>query len=453
METASVIINGCRFERRGPEEGRATSREPLIRLRLVFSFLFAALLSFAVVPSVALASPGSRTVYVSGSGKYHYVSDCSGMKHYTEMTLAEAVASGKKPCSDCVKDGGLTDEPATSPSAPDNDVPAPGQKPNPDPSPTRKLSRLEGQTRYDTMGEIVGKAYSDDKSEYVVVASGENFPDALTASALAGKLDAPVVLTGTNELSDVAKREIDHVSASKAIIVGGPDAISSAVAEQIKRLPGMRETKRFAGDTRVETANAVYGEGRGLGGKWSSLAIVVTADNYADALSVSPYAYLNRSPIFLCQVGEGLDDEVLADLDDFSSVLIVGGGSAVSYKVEEQLYKKNLTVNRIGGATRYDTSAFLADKFYDTSFLSGQAHYSGRLAVFATGDNFPDALVGSVLSGRNASPLLLVGSGDQDVTISWAAAKSAQFDEGFVLGGRDAISQERENSIHRKVLY
>ena len=43
----------------------------------------------------------SRTVYVSKSGKIHFKSDCSGMKNYTEMTYAEAIAAGYSLCSKC----------------------------------------------------------------------------------------------------------------------------------------------------------------------------------------------------------------------------------------------------------------------------------------------------------------------------------------------------------------
>jgi hypothetical protein len=44
----------------------------------------------------------STTVYVSKSGKkIHLKSDCSGMKNYTTMTLAEADANGYARCSRC----------------------------------------------------------------------------------------------------------------------------------------------------------------------------------------------------------------------------------------------------------------------------------------------------------------------------------------------------------------
>jgi len=41
------------------------------------------------------------TVYVSSSGIIHINKDCSGMKHYTEMTLEEADAAGYELCEKC----------------------------------------------------------------------------------------------------------------------------------------------------------------------------------------------------------------------------------------------------------------------------------------------------------------------------------------------------------------
>ena len=40
-------------------------------------------------------------VYVSSSGKYHTKSNCSGMKHYTEMSLSEAIAAEYDGCQKC----------------------------------------------------------------------------------------------------------------------------------------------------------------------------------------------------------------------------------------------------------------------------------------------------------------------------------------------------------------
>ena len=41
------------------------------------------------------------TVYVSNAGKIHRTSDCSGMKHWSSMTLARALSRGYKLCQKC----------------------------------------------------------------------------------------------------------------------------------------------------------------------------------------------------------------------------------------------------------------------------------------------------------------------------------------------------------------
>ena len=41
------------------------------------------------------------TVYVSKNGVIHFKPDCSGMKHYTEMSLEKADAAGYKYCEHC----------------------------------------------------------------------------------------------------------------------------------------------------------------------------------------------------------------------------------------------------------------------------------------------------------------------------------------------------------------
>ena len=66
--------------------------------------LLEAVLAIVVLPGIARAADMSQEVYVSSSGIYHYVSDCSGMKNYEEMTLGEAIAEGCRPCENCVND-------------------------------------------------------------------------------------------------------------------------------------------------------------------------------------------------------------------------------------------------------------------------------------------------------------------------------------------------------------
>lgn len=53
-------------------------------------------------PDLIHGQPPERTVYVSGKNVIHFESDCSGMKHYREMSLKDADAAGYEYCSKCV---------------------------------------------------------------------------------------------------------------------------------------------------------------------------------------------------------------------------------------------------------------------------------------------------------------------------------------------------------------
>ncbi len=67
-----------------------------------------------------------------------------------------------------------------------------------------ELTRLSGITRYDTMSRIVDTAFPDTAST-VVIASGENYPDALAASGFAGVKDSPILMTDPLYLSNQTK--------------------------------------------------------------------------------------------------------------------------------------------------------------------------------------------------------------------------------------------------------
>ncbi|KIL49880.1 cell wall-binding repeat-containing protein [Jeotgalibacillus soli] len=57
-----------------------------------------------------------------------------------------------------------------------------------------RVVRLSGQNRYETLAAVLNHYYKDLHSTTVLVSTGNNFPDALTASALSKKYSAPLIL-------------------------------------------------------------------------------------------------------------------------------------------------------------------------------------------------------------------------------------------------------------------
>ena len=116
-------------------------------------------------------------------------------------------------------------------------------------------TRLSGDTRLDTMKAISAAGF--DKADTVIIASASNFPDALSATSLAGYYDAPVLLTDKDSLSSQTKSEIERLGATKAIIAGGDAAVSKDTENQIKAISNMK-VERLSGSTRYETSLAIY---------------------------------------------------------------------------------------------------------------------------------------------------------------------------------------------------
>lgn len=307
------------------------------------------------------------------------------------------------------------------------------------------IQRLSGNDRYDTMGEIVEAAYPDNTEDgTVIVASGDNFPDALASSGLAGLATAPVILTNSYRLSARADGQISRLNPKKVVVVGGKSAVSDSVVNQIeKRVARNAKIVRISGDTRRDTANEIFAQAKKqVDANWADdTAIIATGENFTDALSISAYAQKNKYPVFLSGKS-GLDASTVKDIKGygFTNIVIAGGSAAVPNSVIAQLKSAGVSesnIVRLGGATRYQTSLEIAKYAYNKHALQPGT------PVFATGENFPDALAGGVLAAQKGAPLLLV-SPDTAVNhdaLNWINSTDVFDNTAYVLGGTDAVSE------------
>ena len=310
-----------------------------------------------------------------------------------------------------------------------------------DPAPTKKgVGRVSGNTRYDTMGSLTERG-NWAKGGSVVLASGANYPDALAASSLAGGFNGPILLTDPNGLSTSAKDQLELLCPSRVFIVGGNAAVSPAVERQVKELLGSGcAVFRVAGQTRYETS-LVAAE---INPKSSDTVIVATGGNYADALSVSPYAFASGSPVVLCDKSSGLTAGAMGTIRSkkYSKAVIVGGTAAVPAAVERQLRSagvKNIT--RLSGATRYETSTKIAD-----FELESGLGFTMDGVLLATGSNFPDALAAGPLAGRSRSPLLLVDPGASYAS-GYLSAHRGEVRSAVVVGGASAVPEADRSRV------
>ncbi|OAA86918.1 cell wall-binding repeat-containing protein [Clostridium ljungdahlii] len=93
------------------------------------------------------------------------------------------------------------------------------------------IVRIGGETRYDTSLNIC--KYFNLNSNSTVLANGANFPDALSGSALASKLGAPIMLTDGKDISN-QKSYIDEKGYKGIFLLGGLNSIDLSVEYLLK---------------------------------------------------------------------------------------------------------------------------------------------------------------------------------------------------------------------------
>ncbi|QQK07202.1 cell wall-binding repeat-containing protein [Miniphocaeibacter halophilus] len=249
--------------------------------------------------------------------------------------------------------------------------------------------RLAGKDRYGTSADVA-KEYK--KSSIVLLASGEKYTDELTATVLANKLDAPIMLTRKDAIPAEVKAEINRLGATKVILVGGNNSISEKVEKELSAYT----VERIGGPDRYDTAILVGDRVRGLTGSKTD-GVLVDGTNFPDAIAMTSMAVEENMPILLTRPGQ-LPESTAKTIKDWnlSKVTIGGGVNSVSDTVANEV-KKFATVDRIAGADRYETSVLVAEQVY----------VKPKHAVIASGEVFPDAIVGAPYAAKNGYPMVL----------------------------------------------
>jgi len=104
--------------------------------------------------------------------------------------------------------------------------------------------------------------------------------------------------------------------------------------------------------------------------------------------------------------------------------------------------KNTLSVTRISGSDRYDTS-FKIQEFLTKDEFS---YY----AVFASGEGFSDGLSAGILAGEFEAPLILVRKDSIPKVISDNYSRIT-FGRSFLVGGTNSVSKKVEDEIHKNI--
>lgn len=201
---------------------------------------------------------------------------------------------------------------------------------------TKNVKRLSGKTRFETSYKVddeiqnLIKIKNPDRGIYtdvIAVYDGYNFPDALAAVPFMYMYNSR---PNTNYLSFYP----DNVSpegrktGAVTLVFGG----KSSVPEY-----GYEET-RFAGKNRYETATLIANGYKNILGIDINKVILISGENYADALSSTPIASMENAAILLSgskKLNSYAKEFILKN--NIKDVIIVGGENSISNDVIKEL--------------------------------------------------------------------------------------------------------------------
>ena len=269
---------------------------------------------------------------------------------------------------------------------------------------SQQTTRISGKDRITTSVEISKSAYTT--SENVVLASGFNFADALSAGQLASALDAPLLLSSQDKLDSQTKNEINRLKAKKVFVVGGDNAISKTGIDTTLKSSDINVT-RLEGQDRYSTSQKVMEKTKEIINP--EYLLIASGKNFPDALAATGF-FVNHKSVMV------LSDGVTYPQSNLQEIAIGG---------KNQLPLKGFTGKRVSGKDRYETALEIAKLSFDKN----------NNAILASGEVFADSLSAVSLTKKHNAPIILTQSNN----LTENAKKYLNGKNVFIVGGEKTV--------------
>ena len=183
------------------------------------------------------------------------------------------------------------------------------------------VQRIWGRDRYVTSSEL---AYEIErltgKVNKAIIASGENFPDALATAPLGSKEIAPILLVRRNQMDKKVSKALKDLNINKVYVAGGQNSVSKKLEAQLPQV-----IRRFSGHDRYETAILVasytYPE--------SKEVFVASGEVFPDALVIGPVCARRKAPILLSRTTPVKVTDDYIEKSNIEYLYIIGGTNTI----------------------------------------------------------------------------------------------------------------------------
>lgn len=300
-----------------------------------------------------------------------------------------------------------------------------------------EVTRMPGADRFGTAQEVAKQVFG--KAENVILVNGLGYADAVSATPLAKQLNAPILLTdASNKPSADLLATLTKLEAKNVYIVGGNAVVTDSMKDELAKSYTVERIAGEAKDGRYGTNAAVAK--KVLEKTKATSAVLVSAEGYADALSVASIAATKGMPVLFGNRNEV--PEVVKNVAKDLKVMAVGGDAVLPETVLSQVSAERIAK----GADRFETNLKVLDHFKaDLKF--------DNIFVAAGGNDmklkFADALVASAAAAKTGAPVVLNGLGATQTRVDEANKyiKDNMKNKVTIVGGEASVSKDIENNI------
>lgn len=305
------------------------------------------------------------------------------------------------------------------------------------------VTRIGEIDRYATAAKVATTNWIT--SDNVILVTGEGYADAVSASVLAKKLGAPILLTTPKTLNQYAENALIDLKAKNIYIVGGQASVSQQIRDMLKKTYTLVE---LGGANRYETNAAVARKLVELGVDPSNV-MMVGGEGFSDALSIAPIA-AGKGQILLLGMNDATYIKSVLDFisNNKSKVTLIGTKNVISDNILNSFNGTRID----GGQDRFDTNLKVLSVFKDSINLDKL--YIASAGFNGSDDGYADALVASALAGKTASPLILVDKENSFGTnnaINYIGKNANGSTDLNVIGGTGVVSKNVEAAINTSV--
>ncbi|MBS5971136.1 MAG: cell wall-binding repeat-containing protein [Finegoldia magna] len=268
------------------------------------------------------------------------------------------------------------------------------------------VSRIAGKDRIATSIEISKAMFNE--SDNVVLASGFNFADALSAGQLAAALNAPLILSN-DQLDSRTSDEIAKLKPKNIYIVGGENALSSNIEESVKSVVNDINIERLKGNDRYETSVKVMEKTKEFVD--AEYLLIASGKNFPDALSATSFMADHKA---LMVLSDG-NSYPKSDLQEIA----IGGVN--------QLPLNGFIGERIAGNDRYQTALAIARRSFENN----------ENAILANSKVFADSLSAVSVAKNYKAPIILT---DNENLTQSTKSYLENMNSVTIIGGEKSVS-------------